>query len=81
MPAATASGVIFVTLEDETGQANIVVWPKVAEAQLKPLLQSCLLKVTGTVQQQDGVLHLIAGRLEDLSAWLGELQSRSRDFH
>ncbi len=77
----TASGVIFVTLEDETGQANIVVWPKVAEAQRKPLLQSRLLKVTGTVQQEDGVLHLIAGRLEDLSEWLGGLQTRSRDFH
>lgn len=77
----TASGVIFVTLEDETGQANIIVWPKIAEAQRKPLLQSRLLKVTGTVQQEDGVLHLIAGRLEDLSEWLGGLQSHSRDFH
>lgn len=77
----TASGVIFVTLEDETGQANVVVWPKVAEVQRKPLLQSQLLLVSGTVQQEDGVLHLVAGRLEDLSPWLGALQTRSRDFH
>jgi error-prone DNA polymerase len=77
----TASGVIFVTLEDETGQANIIVWPKVAEAQRKPLLQSHLLVVSGLVQQQDGVLHLIAGRLEDRSDWLGELETKSRDFH
>lgn len=77
----TASGVIFVTLEDETGQANVVVWPRIAEAQRKPLLQSKLLIVSGVVQQQDGVLHLIAGRLEDRSEWLGELQTRSRDFH
>ncbi len=78
---ATASGVIFVTLEDETGQANVIVWPKIAEAQRKPLLQSHLLIVSGIVQQQDGVLHLIAGRLEDRSAWLGELETKSRDFH
>ncbi|MCG8054729.1 MAG: error-prone DNA polymerase [Candidatus Thiodiazotropha endolucinida] len=77
----TASGVIFVTLEDETGQANIIVWPKVAEAQRKPLLQSQLLIVSGIVRQQDGVLHLIAGRLEDRTDWLGELETKSRDFH
>ena len=77
----TASGVIFVTLEDETGQANIIVWPKIAEAQRKPLLQSQLLIVSGIVQQQDGVLHLVAGRLEDCTDWLGELETKSRDFH
>ncbi|MEJ2692380.1 MAG: error-prone DNA polymerase [Candidatus Thiodiazotropha sp.] len=77
----TATGVIFVTLEDETGQANIIVWPKIAEAQRKPLLQSQLLIVSGIVQQQDGVLHLIAGRLEDCTDWLGDLETKSRDFH
>ncbi|MCG7987315.1 MAG: error-prone DNA polymerase [Candidatus Thiodiazotropha weberae] len=77
----TASGVIFVTLEDETGQANVIVWPKIAEAQRKPLLQSQLLIVSGIVQQQDGVLHLVAGRLEDRTDWLGDLQTKSRDFH
>ncbi|MEW8628080.1 MAG: error-prone DNA polymerase [Candidatus Thiodiazotropha sp.] len=77
----TATGVIFVTLEDETGQANIIVWPKIAEAQRKPLLQSQLLIVSGIVQQQDGVLHLVAGRLEDRTDWLGELETKSRDFH
>ncbi len=77
----TASGVVFVTLEDETGPANIVVWPKVAEAQRKPLLQSRLLLVSGTVQQQDGVLHLVAGRLEDLSVWLNGMAVLSRDFY
>ena len=77
----TASGVIFVTLEDETGQANVVVWPKIAEAQRKPLLQAKFLVISGVVQQQDGVLHLVAGRLEDRSAWLGNLQTKSRDFH
>jgi len=77
----TASGVVFVTLEDETGYINVVVWPKFAEAQRQALIKSRLMAVSGTIQQEDGVLHLIAGRLEDLSDWLGDLQTSSRDFH
>jgi len=76
----TASGVMFLTLEDETGYINVVVWPKVAEQQRRALLQSQLLSVTGTVQQENDVLHLIAKKLEDLSPWLGALTTRSRDF-
>ncbi|MDH3688190.1 MAG: error-prone DNA polymerase [Gammaproteobacteria bacterium] len=78
---SSASGVIFVTLEDESGYANIIVWPKVAEAQRQALLKARLLSVTGIVQKEDNVLHIVAGRMEDYSAWLGELQTRSRDFH
>ncbi|MDH3326189.1 MAG: OB-fold nucleic acid binding domain-containing protein, partial [Gammaproteobacteria bacterium] len=77
----TASGVVFMTLEDETGFVNVVVWPAFAEAQRKALIKSRLLAVSGTIQQEDGVLHLIAGRLEDLSDWLGDLSTQSRDFH
>ena len=77
----TASGVTFVTLEDESGQTNIIVWPSVGLAQRKPLLSAQLLLVTGTIQQEDQVLHLIAGKLEDCSDWLGGLDARSRDFH
>jgi len=77
----TAAGVTFVTLEDETGQVNLIVWPKTALAQRKPLLKSRLLSVTGIVQQEDGVLHLIAGKLEDCSHWIGGLMAKSRDFH
>lgn len=77
----TASGVTFVTLEDETGQVNLVVWPATALAQRKPLLKARLLSVTGTIQQEDGVLHLIAGKLEDWSSWIGDLATKSRDFH
>ncbi|AEG01730.1 error-prone DNA polymerase [Methylomonas methanica] len=77
----TAAGVTFVTLEDETGQVNLIVWPKTALAQRKPLLKARLLGVSGIVQQQDGVLHLIAGKLEDCSDWIGELAAKSRDFH
>ncbi len=78
---SSASGVIFATLEDETGTTNAVVWPSVAEAQRRALLNSRLLAITGTIQQESGVLHLVARRLQDLSSWLGDLDSRSRDFH
>jgi len=77
----TAAGVTFVTLEDETGQVNLVVWPATALAQRKPLLKARLLSVTGTIQQEDGVLHLVAGKLEDWSRWIGDLATKSRDFH
>ncbi len=76
----TAAGVTFVTLEDETGQVNLIVWPKTALAQRKPLLKARLLAASGIVQKQDGVLHLIAGKLEDWSEWVGELAAKSRDF-
>lgn len=76
----SASGVIFMTLEDETGHVNVVVWPGTSETHRQPLLCSRLLAVTGRVQKEDGVLHLVAGKLCDLSGWLGELIARSRDF-
>ena len=76
----TAAGVTFVTLEDESGQINLIVWPATAQKQRKALLKSRLLAVTGEVQQEDGVLHLIAARLEDWSHWIGELTFKSRDF-
>ncbi len=78
---SSASGVIFLTLEDETGHVNAIVWPRVAEAQRQPLLHARLLAVTGTVQREDGVLHLIVGGLRDYSHWLGTLPAPARDFH
>jgi error-prone DNA polymerase len=78
---ATASGVTFVTLEDESGQVNVIVWERVAEAQRRALLESRLLEVHGELQRQDGVTHLIARRLIDRTALLGQLTTRSRDFH
>ena len=76
----SAGNVVFVTLEDESGQANIVIWPRLAERQAKELLHSRLLVVHGSVQQEEGVLHLIANRLEDFTPWLGQLETQSRDF-
>jgi error-prone DNA polymerase len=77
----TASGVIFVTLEDETGCVNVVVWRDVAERQRRTLLGARLLAVEGRVERDGEVVHLIAGRLEDHSALLGGLAAPSRDFH
>jgi error-prone DNA polymerase len=78
---ATASGVTFLTLEDESGQVNVIVWERVGRAQRRALIESRLLEVHGELQQQDGVTHLIARRLIDRSPLLGELLTRSRDFH
>ena len=54
---------------------------RIAESQRQPLLCAQLLAVTGVIQREEGVLHLVAGRLRDLSHWLGDLPTRSRDFH
>jgi error-prone DNA polymerase len=78
---SSGSGVIFVTLEDETGSIQVIVWPGLAARYRKPLLNARLLAVQGEVQREGEVLHLIARRLEDHSALLGRLMTRSRDFH
>ena len=77
----SAAGVTFVTLEDETGNLNVVVWQATARRQRRPLLNARLLHVKGTVEQQDGVTHIIAGRLSDLSHLIDNLNVKSRDFH
>ncbi|MFI4890854.1 MAG: OB-fold nucleic acid binding domain-containing protein [Steroidobacterales bacterium] len=77
----SAGGVTFVTVEDETGYANLIVWERVATAQRAALLESRLLEVRGKVQREGDVLHIIAQRLTNLSALLGDLVVGSRDFH
>jgi error-prone DNA polymerase len=78
---SSASGVTFVTLEDETGYLNLVVWEKLAESARSALLGAALLGVVGKVQKEGAVLHVIAERLYDHSELLGSLVTRSRDFH
>ncbi len=78
---ATASGVIFVTLEDETGTVNVVVWTHVRDRFRQALLQSRLLAVYGVWQREGEVRHLIAHYLRDLTPLLGSLATTSRDFH
>jgi len=77
----TASGVVFVTLEDETGATNVIVWRDLGDRQRRELLGSKLLAVYGKVEREGAVVHVIAGRLEDLSPLLGNLRAKSRDFH
>jgi len=76
----TSSGVIFVTLEDEYGMINVVVWHDLAERQRRVLVESQLLQVYGRLESKDGVRHLIARRLQDLTPLLTGLDVRSRDF-
>jgi error-prone DNA polymerase len=76
----TAKGVVFVTLEDETGAVNVIVWRSVAEAQRRPLLASTLLTVYGVWQREGEVRHLVAKTLVDHSALLQGLAPPSRNF-
>ncbi|MFO7582535.1 error-prone DNA polymerase [Guyparkeria sp.] len=77
----TAKGTVFLTLEDEVGTVNVIVWPdRVAEYQ-QVVVNARLLEVRGQWQHRDGVAHLVARMLVDHSEWLGELPTRSRDFH
>jgi error-prone DNA polymerase len=77
----SAEGVTFVTLEDEHGSINLIVWRDVAERQRQALIGSRLMGVAGKLQRQGEVMHVIVHRLVDLSRWLGRLRSASRDFH
>jgi len=77
----TASGVIFVTLEDETGNVNVVVWRRLSERQKTELLGARLLAVHGVIERDGDVVHLVARRLLDYSVLLGPLTAPSRDFH
>jgi error-prone DNA polymerase len=76
----TAKGVMFATLEDETGYVNIVLWPKVQERQRREILGSQLMTVVGRWQSEQGVQHLIARRVVDDSTLLGRLVTTARDF-
>jgi len=78
---SSASGVTFVTLEDETGITQVIVWPSLAKRVRGILLSARLLAVEGEIQREGDVLHLIAGQLEDHSYLLGRLGTQSRDFH
>jgi DNA polymerase III alpha subunit len=77
----SANGVTFLTLEDESGQVNVIVWESVARKQHRALVEARLLEVHGELQRQEEVVHVIARRLIDRTALLGELLTRSRDFH
>ncbi|MFD1341563.1 OB-fold nucleic acid binding domain-containing protein [Litorisediminicola beolgyonensis] len=69
----TAKGVIFLTLEDETGVINIIVWKSIYERFRRAVIAGRLLRVTGRVQRSHGVTHVIAEEVEDISAMLDRL--------
>lgn len=69
----TAKNVTFVTLEDETGTANVVVWSRVFERYRRAVVAGRCLRVTGRVQREGIVVHLVAERIEDISAMLDEI--------
>jgi DNA-directed DNA polymerase III PolC len=73
--------VTFVTMEDETGYVNLIVWNRIAVEQRAPLLESRLLEVHGKLQREGDVQHVIAARLTNLSSLLGDLVVASRNFH
>lgn len=77
----TSHNTTFVTLEDETGCVNLIVWQRVAERYREAFLQSRLLEVHGQLQHESGVMHVIAAELVDRSEWLGSLRVEARNFH
>jgi error-prone DNA polymerase len=77
----TANGVIFASLEDETGINNVIFWPKLFESYRHKILQSNLMLVEGELQNQEGVVHVVATRVDDLTSWVRTLPRNSRDFH
>jgi error-prone DNA polymerase len=77
----TTTGVVFITLEDETGNMNVVVWKDVQERCRDALLKAKLLMVKGLVETDHNVTHVIAGELIDCSHYLDDMRLESRDFH
>ncbi|MGC4028065.1 MAG: error-prone DNA polymerase [Steroidobacteraceae bacterium] len=77
----TSSGVTFVTLEDETGQVNVIVWLRTAERCNAALVNARLMEVRGELQRESEVTHVIARTLVDRSAWLGRLDIEVHEFH
>jgi error-prone DNA polymerase len=76
----TASGVVFMSLEDETGISNLIVWPSVQASQRAAVFMAHLMVVQGELQSEMSVIHVIAERVRDYSHWLGRIRTESRDF-
>lgn len=76
----TAGGTVSVSLKDEGGAIQVIVWKRVRERQRQALLASILLGVYGKWQSEDGVRSLVTQQLVDLSSWLGKLATPNQDF-
>ena len=77
----TAKGITFATIEDETGLANLVIRPDIWARYYQVARRSAAWIAHGCLENKEGVIHLVVNRLEDLSHLLGELKTKSRDFH
>ncbi|MCB1643904.1 MAG: error-prone DNA polymerase [Pseudomonadales bacterium] len=77
---SSASGVLFLTLEDETNNINVVIWTRILERFRTAIVQGRLLKIKGVMERQDSVIHVIAGHVEDYSHYLEHFSLKSRDF-
>lgn len=75
----SANGVVFITIEDESAVANIIVWPKVFERVRPIVLGARYIAVSGPVQSESGVIHVVADTLEDFTPWLAQLADQSAD--
>ena len=77
----TAAGVIFLTLEDEFGFINLVIWPNLASLFRKTILKSCIIKSKGKLQIENNVTHIVVEKLSNISHLISDLNLNSRDFH
>ena len=77
----SAKGVIFMTLEDETGVVNVVVWPRTTEEFRRVVMTSRLTWVRGRIQRTGKIVHLVADRLEDITGWLSQLSENGDAVH
>ncbi|HEY1432395.1 MAG TPA: error-prone DNA polymerase [Stellaceae bacterium] len=75
----SANGVVFITIEDETGIANLIVWPQVLEGFRRAALSATLLRCTGKLQREESVIHVVADRLDDMTPRLNTLRDRTGD--
>ena len=76
----SAQGVLFITIEDETGHANLIVWPSVFERQRRLVLTASMIACRGKVQREGEVIHVVADHLTDLSALLRSVGQRQGEF-
>ena len=78
---STASGVLFLTLEDETNNINVIIWKNIFEKYRASAVQGNLLTINGILEKKDRIIHVIAKEISDVSHFLEAFSLRSRDFH
>ncbi len=77
---SSAAGVLFLTLEDETNNVNVVIWERIQERFRAAVIQGRLLKIKGIMEREESLIHVIAGQVEDCSRYLAQFSLKSRDF-